>query len=62
MVKVITVNQPMVLVPLKEYEMLLKESGEEPTPKLAQEIRRARKEFCSGKTKKWEQLKRELSV
>ncbi|RLD16337.1 MAG: hypothetical protein DRI36_05795 [Caldiserica bacterium] len=62
MAKVITINRPMVLIPLEEYELLLKEAGEKPTPKLMKEISQARREFRKRKTIKWEKLKRDLKL
>ncbi|MFH1352452.1 MAG: hypothetical protein ABIH68_02635 [bacterium] len=58
----ITINRPMVLIPLEKYEELLKETGEKPTPKLCKEIACARKEFCRKKTVNWQKLKKELDV
>lgn len=62
MVKTITIDRPMVLIPLEKYEELLKEAGEKPTPKLSKEIARARKEFHKRKTVKWDTLKNELRI
>lgn len=54
---VITVNQPMVMIPAKEYELLLREAGFSPTPKLDHEISDARHRFKKGKTVSWKSLK-----
>ena len=59
---IIAIDKPMVLVPLDEYERLLEESGEKPTPKLCKEIARARNEFRKRKTIKWESIKHELGI
>lgn len=56
----ITIDSPMVLIPLEEYEELLAEAGYKITPKLDREIKEARARFKKGKTIRWEQLKREL--
>jgi len=62
MAKVITINNPMVLIPLQEYELLLREAGKKISPKLMKEINRARKEFRKKETIKWKKLKNELGV
>ncbi len=62
MPKTITITRPMVLIPLEDYEELLKEAGEKPTPKLSKEIARARQEFRKRKTVKWETIKNELRI
>lgn len=62
MAHAITINKPMVLIPVEEYVNLLKEAGEKPTPKLSLEIKKAREEFHKGKTIKWENLKNELRI
>lgn len=62
MAETITIDRPMVLIPLEKYEELLKEAGEKPTPKLSREITRARQEFRKRKTIKWETLKNELGI
>ena len=56
MAKIITIDKPMVLIPVEEYELLLKEAGEKPTPKLVKEINQAKSEFRKRKTTKWEKL------
>jgi PHD/YefM family antitoxin component YafN of YafNO toxin-antitoxin module len=58
----ITINRPMVLIPIEYYQQLLREAGELPTPKLTQEIKRARQEFRKRKTTKWQTLKNELKI
>ncbi|MCD6422840.1 MAG: hypothetical protein J7L42_01820, partial [Elusimicrobia bacterium] len=62
MAKIITIDKPMVLIPVEEYELLLKEAGEKPTPKLVKEINQAKSEFRKRKTTKWEKLKSELKI
>ena len=56
----ITIDTPMVLIPIEEYEELLVEAGYKTTPKLTREIKEARARFKKGKTIRWEKLKREL--
>jgi len=58
--KPITINHPMVLIPVEEYELLLKEAGFSPTPKLDKEITQARKRFKKGKTVRWEKIKNDI--
>ena len=62
MSSVITINKPMVLVPVDEYLALLKESGEKPAKELLREIKNARKELKSGKSVSWGSLKNELGI
>lgn len=56
----ITIDRPMVIIPVEEYMELLKEAGHLPTPILDQEIAQARARFRKGKSIKWEKLKSEL--
>ena len=56
----VTINQPMVLVPIKEYRTLLAEAGYLPTPKLSRHISTARARFRKGHVISWESLKRDL--
>ena len=44
----ITINRPMVLIPAEEYKTLMEEAGYTPTPKLDREIARARENFQKG--------------
>ena len=55
-----TVKEPMVLIPVGAYHMLLTEAGYLPTPKLDRTIATARARFRKGRTIPWEQLKRAL--
>lgn len=57
----ITIDQPMVLIPAKEYWALLEEAGYTPTPRLNREIAKARANFRKGKTIPWPTLKHELT-
>ena len=54
------VNRPMVLLPLEEYNALLAEAGERPTPRLDHAIAKARARFKKGKTVLWKTIKRVL--
>ena len=56
----VTIDRPMVLVPIEEYKELLEEAGYTKTPKLDKEIAAARTRFRKGKTISWETLKRAL--
>lgn len=56
----IKINQPVVVVPADEYELLLKEAGYIDTPELEKEIYNARKRFAKNKVVKWDNLKSEL--
>lgn len=38
----IAIDEPMVLIPAEEYELLRKEAGYTPTPKLDKRIKEAR--------------------
>lgn len=53
-------DRPMVLLPLEEYEALLAEAGEKPTPRLDRSIAKARARFKKGKAVSWKILKRAL--
>ncbi len=54
------IDQPMVLLPVREYRVLLEEAGYTSTPELDKEIEEARTRFRQGKTISWESLKNEL--
>ncbi|MBT9147337.1 MAG: hypothetical protein DDT32_01091 [Syntrophomonadaceae bacterium] len=54
----VTIDRPMVLVPVEEYKELLEEAGYVKTPKLDKEIATARARFRKGKTISLETLKR----
>ena len=56
----LTLNRPMVLLPVKEYRALLMEAGYLPTPRLTRQLATARARFRKGHTIPWESLKREL--
>ena len=56
----LTVKEPMVLVPVGVYRLLLSEAGYLPTPKLDRTIAQARARFRAGRAIPWEQLKRAL--
>lgn len=49
----ITINRPMVLVPVEEYEELLREAGETLTPRLSKDIQQARSRFKKGHYIPW---------
>ena len=56
----ITIDRPMVLIPLEEYQELLFEAGHLKTPALDREINAARKRFKAGKVVDWKTLRNEL--
>lgn len=56
----ITIDRPMVLVPVEEYEELLKEAGMSPTPQLTKEIQQARIHFKKGHYLPWNIVKHAL--
>lgn len=56
----VTIDKPMVLIPVEEYLILLEDAGRKPTQKLDREITQARARFRNGKTTPWKSLKREL--
>lgn len=56
----ITIDRPMVLIPLEEYQELLFEAGHLKTPALDREIAAARKRFKTGKVVDWKTLRNEL--
>ena len=58
--KPITIDRPMVLIPLEEYQELLFEAGHLKTPRLDREIAVARKRFKKGKAVDWKNLKDEI--
>ena len=53
-------DRPMVLIPLAEYNVLLAEAGERPTPRLDQVIAKARARFKKNKAIPWKTIKRAL--
>lgn len=56
----LTINEPVVVVPLDDYRALLAEAGYLPTPKLSRQITAARARFRKGRYLSWESLKRDL--
>ena len=59
-VEPITIDRPMVLIPLEEYQELLFEAGHLKTPALDREIAAARKRFRCGKAVDWRTLRDEI--
>ena len=59
-VHAIPIEQPMVLIPMREYKLLLEEAGFSKTPRLDKCIARARARFRKGQVISWEKLKNEL--
>ena len=56
----VTIDEPVVVLPMDDYRALLAEAGYLPTPRLARQIATARSRFRKGRTIPWEQLKRDL--
>ena len=56
----IAIDGPMVIIPAKEYEMLRKEAGYTPTPKLDKRIKEARGRYAKQKTLSWNKVKHGL--
>ena len=56
----VTFDKPMVIIPVAEYQLLLREAGYRPTPKLDKRITQARKRLRQGKAIKWDKIKHEL--
>ena len=56
----ITIDRPMVLIPVEEYQELLFEAGHLKTPILDREIFAARKRFKNGKVVDWKTLRDEI--
>ena len=52
----LTVKEPMVLVPVGVYRLLLSEAGYLPTPKLDRTIAQARARFRKGRVIPWEHV------
>lgn len=53
-------DKPVVVIPVDEYESLLETIDILSNPELVKDIEQARKEFREGKTKSWEQVKKDL--
>ena len=56
----VTIDEPVVVIPVGDYRALLAEAGYLPTPKLTRQIAAARVRFRKGRAIPWEQLKRAL--
>lgn len=56
----VTIEEPVVVLPVEEYRTLLAEAGHVPTPRLARQLAAARVRFRKGHVIPWEQLKRDL--
>lgn len=56
----IAVDGPMVIIPAGEYEMLRKEAGYSPTPKLDKRIKEARGRYRKQKALSWDKVKHGL--
>lgn len=59
-VHAIPIEQPMVLIPMNDYKILLEEAGLTKTPRLDKRIAKARARFRNNQVISWEKLKNEL--
>ena len=60
LLKPLTIDEPVVVLPLGDYRTLLAEAGYLPTPKLSRHLTAARARFRKGRVISWELLKRNL--
>lgn len=58
----VTIDKPMILIPVKEHLMLLEEAGYKPTPKLDREITQAGVSFRNGKAISWKALNNQSAI
>lgn len=56
----ISIDEPVVILPTHEYELLCKEAGISPTPRLDKRISQARKRFIQKKSLSWNKVKNGL--
>ncbi len=56
----VTIDEPVVVIPVDDYRTLLAEAGYLPTPRLTRHIAAARIRFRKGHIIPWESLKRDL--
>jgi len=56
----IAIDGSMVIIPAEEYQMLRREAGYAPTPKLDKRIQNARKRYRQGKSLNWNKIKNAL--
>ena len=56
----IEIDGPMVIIPTEEYELLRKEAGYSPTPKLDKRIKEARGRYRKHKILSWDKVKHGL--
>ena len=56
----ITIDGPVVVIPLAEYDLLLKEAGYRATPKLDKRIQDARARLRKGNGIGWAKVKHDL--
>ncbi len=56
----ITIDGPMVIITTEEYELLRKEAGYTPTPKLDKRIAQGRANYRKQKTLSWDKVKHGL--
>jgi len=59
-VHAIPIEEPMVLIPMGEYKLLLEEAGLTKTPRLDKRISRARARFRKNQVISWKKVKNEL--
>ena len=56
----IAIDGSMVIIPTEEYEMLRKEAGYSPTPRLDKRIKEARGRYRKNKALSWDKVKHGL--
>ena len=56
----IIIDGAMVIIPADEYELLRKEAGYSPTPKLDKRIKQARSRYRKQKALSWNKVKHDL--
>ena len=56
----IIIDGSMVIIPADEYELLRKEAGYSPTPKLDKRIKQARSRYRKQKALSWNKVKHDL--
>lgn len=58
--RAVHIQEPVVLIPVSDYEELLIEAGYKRTPKLDKEIAQARRRFKKGKYISWNKIKDDI--
>lgn len=56
----ISIDGAMVIIPAEEYQLLRREAGYSPTPKLDKRIKEARSRYRKQKTLSWNKVKHDI--